>query len=184
MALDVALRAKPLLERQGYKVVMTRSTDVFIPLKERANIANRHKNSMLVSIHFDAYRRSGAHGISTFYMGKHGNYLSRSIHRELLASLGHTMNRGSKQRSLSVLKNSRVPATLLELGYLTNPKEGRKFLDPNYRQKAAEAIVRGINSYNVAYTSDRPRNAMDDSDETMVAQAEETPKPKRQTSFK
>jgi len=94
------------------------------------------------------------------------------------------MNRGSKQRSLSVLKNSRVPATLLELGYLTNPKEGRKFLDPNYRQKAAEAIVRGINSYNVAYTSDRPRNAMDDSDETMVAQAEETPKPKRQTSFK
>src|SRR5262249_44227792 len=52
--LDVCLRAKKLFEAQGYRVVLTRSSDVFVPLYDRADIANRQKNALFISVHFNS----------------------------------------------------------------------------------------------------------------------------------
>src|SRR5206468_1956180 len=67
MTLDVSLRLKPLLEKAGYKVVLTRDTDVFVPLGTRVAMANSYPNAIFVCIHFNSATRSGANGIETYF---------------------------------------------------------------------------------------------------------------------
>src|ERR1041385_8259839 len=70
MNLDVALKLKPILEKAGYRVVMTRSTDVFVPLGERVAIANSNPNAIFVCIHFNSASRRGASGIETYFYSR------------------------------------------------------------------------------------------------------------------
>ena len=142
--LDVALRLSRILEAAGYRTVLTRTTDVFIPLGKRCEIANANRGGVFVSIHFNSAPRSGASGVETYsYGSKTGASLASSIHREVVRATG-SVDRGVRQRRYYVLRHSRIPAVLAELGFLTNSSEASKILTASYRQKLAEAIARGI----------------------------------------
>jgi N-acetylmuramoyl-L-alanine amidase len=141
--LDVALRLRRILQADGYNVVMTRETDVFIPLGTRTAIANRYRGASFVSIHFNCATRVGANGIETYYYRGDSASLAAAIHRNVV-SISPSENRGIRRRGFFVLRRTAIPSVLVECGFLTNPTEGRLALSPEYRQKLAEQIARGI----------------------------------------
>ena len=143
MTLDVSQRLKRVLEARGYRVIMTRNSDVFIPLGTRVAIANSHRGSTFVSVHFNSSRRAGANGVETYYYRSDSAALAASIHRNVVAG-APTENRGIRRRGFYVLRRTRVPSVLVECGFLTNPEEGRLAQSPAYRQGLAERIARGI----------------------------------------
>src|SRR5437762_4219448 len=143
MTLDVSLRLKPLLEKAGYKVVMTRDTDVFVPLGTRVAIANSNPNAIFVCIHFNSATRSGANGIETYFYSTESAPLAASIHSALVGG-APSENRGVRRRGYFVLRKTTVPAVLIECGFLTNPTEAQYAETVAYRQKLAQEIARGI----------------------------------------
>jgi N-acetylmuramoyl-L-alanine amidase len=143
MTLDVSLRLKPLLEKAGYKVVMTRNTDVFVPLGTRVAMANSYPNAIFVCIHFNSATRSGANGIETYFYSTESAPLASSIHSALVG-VAPSENRGIRRRGYFVLRKTTVPAVLVECGFLTNPTEAQYAQTNAYRQKLAQEIARGI----------------------------------------
>lgn len=143
MTLDVALKLKPILEKAGYKVIMTRSTDVFVPLGTRVAIANSYPNAIFVCIHFNSATRSGANGIETYFYSTESAPLASSIHSSVVGG-APSANRGVRRRGYFVLRRTTVPAVLVECGFLTNPSEAQYALSNGYRQKLAQEIARGI----------------------------------------
>jgi N-acetylmuramoyl-L-alanine amidase len=141
--LDVALRLRRILQADGYRVVMTRDRDVFIPLGTRTAIANAYRGASFVSIHFNCSSRAGANGIETYYYRSDSANLAASIHRNVIAG-APTENRGIRRRGFFVLRRTAIPSVLVECGFLTNPTEGRLAQTDSYRQKLAEQIARGI----------------------------------------
>ena len=152
VALDVALRLRTVLQANGYRVVMTRDRDVFIPLGTRVAIANQYRNGIFICIHFNATRRSGASGIETYFYSRESLTLASAIHYNV-AGGAPSSNRGVRRRGFFVLRKTRIPAVLVECGFLTNPTEARYAQNPVYRQKLADEIARGINSRNNVRTS-------------------------------
>jgi len=134
---------KPLLEKAGYKVVMTRNTDVFVPLGTRVAIANSYPNAVFICIHFNSATRSGANGIETYFYSTESAPLAGSIHSALV-SAAPSENRGVRRRGYFVLRKTAVPAVLIECGFLTNPTEAQYAQTSTYRQQLAQEIARGI----------------------------------------
>jgi N-acetylmuramoyl-L-alanine amidase len=143
VALDTALRLQKLLERAGLRTVMTRTTDVFVPLSVRSAIANAQPDAIFVSIHYNAARRSAAHGIETYSENNRGAVLAARIQRQIVTRVS-TENRGIRSAEYYVLRKCRLPAVLVECGFLTNPVEAQLALTPEYRQQVAEQIAAGI----------------------------------------
>jgi N-acetylmuramoyl-L-alanine amidase len=141
--LDVAQRLKRILQAEGYRVIMTRDSDVFIPLPTRVAIANSYRGANFVSIHFNCASRAGANGIETYYYRSDSASLAASIHRNVVSG-APTENRGIRRRGFYVLRRTAIPSVLVECGFLTNPTEGRLALTGDYRQKLANQIARGI----------------------------------------
>lgn len=143
MTLDVARRLRQVLQASGYRVVMTRDSDVFVPLPERVAIANSYPNAIFVCIHFNAAPRGGANGIETYFYGRESLLLASAIHYYVSRG-APSPNRGVRRRGYYVLRKSRVPAVLVECGFLTNPTEAQYAQTITYRQQLAEEIGRGI----------------------------------------
>jgi N-acetylmuramoyl-L-alanine amidase len=143
MTLDVALRLRSILQKSGYKVVMTRDSDVFVPLPTRVAIANSYPNAIFICIHFNSATRSGANGIETYFYSRDSLALASAIHYSLIGNTP-TPNRGVRRRGYYVLRKTQIPAVLVECGFLTNPTEARNSQTSNYRQNLAENIARGI----------------------------------------
>jgi N-acetylmuramoyl-L-alanine amidase len=143
MTLDVALRLRNLLAANGYNVVMTRDSDVFVPLGTRVAIANSYRNAVFVCIHFNATNRSGASGIETYFYSRDSLPLASAIHHYVTGG-APSANRGVRRRGYYVLRKTSVPAVLVECGFLTNPTEGAYAQTASYRQKLAEEIAAGV----------------------------------------
>ena len=143
VALDTALRLQKVLQRAGLRTVMTRSRDIFIPLAVRSAIANAEHDAIFVSIHYNAARRAGAHGIETYSENNRGAVLAARIQRQIISRVS-TENRGLRSAEYYVLRNCRLPAALVECGFLTNPSEAQLALTTSYRQQVAEQIAAGI----------------------------------------
>jgi N-acetylmuramoyl-L-alanine amidase len=143
VALDTALRLEKLLERAGLRTVMTRSTDVFVPLSVRSAIANAERDAIFVSIHYNASPRSSAHGIETYSENNRGAMLAARIQGRIISGVS-TENRGIRSAEYYVLRNCRLPAVLVECGFLTNPTEAQLALTTAYREQVAEQIAAGI----------------------------------------
>lgn len=143
LTLDVAQRLQKVLQARGYRVVMTRESDVFIPLPRRVAIANSYRGATFVSVHFNSASRAGANGIETYYYRGDSAGLAASIHRNVVAG-APSENRGIRRRGYYVLRKTSIPGVLVECGFLTNPSEARYCLNSKYRQKLAEEIARGI----------------------------------------
>ena len=148
-ALDVAKRlARTLRDGPGIKVVLTRNDDSFVSLAERTNIANRYNgyNAVFVSIHFNSGRRQGAFGIESYYNNQRGYRLAALIHPGVIRALA-SIDRGIRHRGYRVLRKNRLPAVLIECGFLTNPSEAARISDPRSRESLANAIAAGIMRY-------------------------------------
>ncbi|MEP6937025.1 MAG: N-acetylmuramoyl-L-alanine amidase [Chthoniobacterales bacterium] len=141
--LDVARRLRRVLDDAGYRTVMTRNSDDFVSLGQRVALANSYRNATFVSVHFNCAPRLGANGIETYYYSRDSASLAAGVHRNVVAS-APTENRGIRRRGFFVLRKSANPSVLVECGFLTNPTEGALAQRPDYRQKLAEAIARGI----------------------------------------
>ena len=147
MTLDVALRLRNVLSANGYHVVMTRSTDVFVPLGGRVAIANSYRNAVFVCIHFNATGRSGASGIETYFYSRESLSLASAIHYYVTGG-APSANRGVRRRGYYVLRKTAIPAVLVECGFLTNPTDAAYAQSAGYRQKLADEIAAGIRGRN------------------------------------
>ncbi|MCM2676952.1 N-acetylmuramoyl-L-alanine amidase [Alkalicoccobacillus plakortidis] len=148
VVLDVGQRAAEKLRSSGANVIMTRSTDEFIELEERAAIANRAGADIFVSIHANAAAATSASGTESYHFptSTNGQRLASSIQTELINELG-TRDRGVKDANFSVLRNTAMPATLLELGFITNAAEADRMKTSSFRESAANAVHDGVQSY-------------------------------------
>src|SRR5438132_12352339 len=143
MTLDVAQRLKEVLTAYGYRVVMTRDSDVFVPLGTRVAIANSYRNAIFVCIHFNAARRGSASGIETYFYSSQSLPLASAIHY-YVAGGAPSSNRGVRRRGFYVLRRTTIPSVLVECGFLTNAAEANYAQSADYRQKLAEEIGRGV----------------------------------------
>src|SRR5437879_5280097 len=143
MTLDVAQRLKEVLTAYGYRVVMTRDSDFFVPLGTRVAIANSYRNAIFVCIHFNAARRGSASGIETYFYSSQSLPLASAIHY-YVAGGAPSSNRGVRRRGFYVLRKTTVPSVLVECGFLTNATEANYAQSAAYRQKLAEEIARGV----------------------------------------
>ena len=141
--LDVANRLARKLRASDMKVVMTRSTDVFIPLEQRVAIENAQNNSIFVSVHFNDSRRRGIHGFETYYHFPNSIDLANRIQARLM-TIPHSANRGVHRANFRVLRLAKYPAVLVECGFLSNRLEGGEARDSEYREELANKIAQAI----------------------------------------
>ena len=148
ITLKVGLKVRDLLESYGYTVVMTRTTDTFVSLQERCDIANNSNADLFVSIHNNSFGDPSANGTETFsyFSYDEGGQVARSIQSKLVSALG-LRNRGTKTADFYVLRNTKMPAALTELAFISNPTEEALLNTEDFQNKAAKAIVDGIIGY-------------------------------------
>ena len=120
MTLDVSQRLRRILQAQGYRVIMTRDSDVFVPLGTRVAIANRYRGATFVSVHFNSSRAGRRQRHRDLLLPRRQRRLAASIHRNVVA-IAPTENRGIRRRGFFVLRRTAIPAVLVECGFLTNP---------------------------------------------------------------
>ena len=143
--LDIAKRVEAILVANGVTVKQTRTTDVFVGLDERANMANDWKADLFVSIHNNAFFDKNMNGTMTFfYTGSYrGKEYATIIQNDLLRNLG-SKDLGVKSNTFVVIKKTKMPAVLVEFGCLSNDAERAKLDTEEYRQKAAESLAESI----------------------------------------
>jgi N-acetylmuramoyl-L-alanine amidase len=144
--LDTAKRLARILRASGsIKVVMTRDDDTFVSLTERTNISNqfRGSNAVFISIHYNSGLREGAYGIETYYNNRSAYRLASLVHPRVVQAM-NSIDRFIRQRGYWVLRKNRLPAILVECGFLTNGAEARRISDPAYRERTARAISEAI----------------------------------------
>ena len=146
LTLDVAKRVESLLKKKGITVAMTRKTDRFISIKDRAYLANKYSDSIFVSIHFNAHTNSSVKGIETFYISSKGKKLAKSIQNRLARRI-NTNDRGSKKYHYAVLTKTKGVAALVECGFISNRWEGTRCASSWFRDILAQEIASGIASY-------------------------------------
>src|SRR5436190_8646359 len=172
-ALDVARKLRPILQAKGMRVMMTREGDYFVPLEVRAQIANAARNSIFVSIHFNATNDNpDATGFEIFSFTPLGApstsdgavapsslstqpgtavdaqsvALSACIYHSMLGHIPE-FDRGIKRARFAVLRLTRVPAVLVEGGFLTERGESQLIAKKDWRVKLAQAIGAGVQNY-------------------------------------
>jgi N-acetylmuramoyl-L-alanine amidase len=189
--LDIAKRLAKMLKDAGVNVIMTRSNDSFVPLSRRAEVANRAKADLFISIHANANRVRSLNGFEVYYVSTKANDSKRAqesarnvaldldrsyfagnsltlkaiiwdllytynraesveLCRSLCRNIGRDLNtkvRGVKNANFQVLRDARMPAVLIEIGFLSNPGEERQLKNNFYRQEVAEALKQGIEDY-------------------------------------
>ncbi|MGI8890201.1 MAG: N-acetylmuramoyl-L-alanine amidase family protein [Chthoniobacterales bacterium] len=172
LTLDVAQRAELLLRTAGYMTVLTRDSDRYLSLAERAEVGNREDDSLFVSIHFNDGDQAAASGVETYYAQKRSDsapsrflswlsFLQQADNsplinkserlanciQESLVERTRAINRGTKAEQFYVIANVRHPAALVEGGFLTNKMDVSKLATTEYRQEIALAISHGVQHY-------------------------------------
>lgn len=144
--LAMALKVEKLLAKeQNIEVVLTRSNDTFLELKERAKIANDLKADVFISIHANS-GPSTASGTETYYYHESDKALANALHKEIVKAMG-LKDRGVRYGNFHVIRETKMPGALLEVGFVSNKTDESKLFDPATQDRVAEAIVRGIKNY-------------------------------------
>ncbi|MFT5465630.1 MAG: N-acetylmuramoyl-L-alanine amidase [Verrucomicrobiales bacterium] len=144
--LDTARRLQRELKRRGYKTVMTRDDDTFIPLLTRARIGNKYRDSIFVSIHYNSTWKTAVTGLETYYYSYAGYKVASKVHTRTVQKL-KGVNRGVKRARFSVLRNTKYPSILVEGGFISNTTERNKLVQAWYRQAIAESVAQGLDDY-------------------------------------
>ena len=145
---------KSFLQQLGYQVLMTREDDTFVSLDKRALFANERKPTLFVSIHYNSAPSAEAQGIEVFfYQSKEkkartikSKRLAQAVLKNVVAQT-QAKSRGVKQANYAVIRETTMPAVLVEGGFVTNEAELQNLKDPTYLKLIAWGIVRGIEEY-------------------------------------
>ena len=147
IALDVSKKIVSFLEAKGCTVMLTRETDVFVALSDRARMANSAKADLYVSIHCNSVRDNArATGMEVYHYthaSEASKHAARVIYDKLLPVCG-LRGRGVKSQDLAVLRETAMPAVLVELGFISNPIDRAKLTNFAWQDDAAKAIADGI----------------------------------------
>lgn len=172
LVLDVSIRLKKLLKKAGFQVKLTRSSDKFISLEERSEIANRSSADFFVSLHFNSAASSKPSGFEVFAMTPQNQPSTKNpkltepdaerfpgndndpwnmlaayhIERALVEGIGGP-DRGIKRARFLVLKYLDCPGVLVELGFLSHQETARKVRSADFRQSIAQSLCQGILTY-------------------------------------
>jgi N-acetylmuramoyl-L-alanine amidase len=124
---------------------MTRNSDTFIELNDRADIANRANADLFVSIHCDSHPKSSQNGY-TLYVARSASWASKKTAAAIEQAIGQTglASVGIRSQDFRVLVRTSCPAVLVECGYLTNPSEAAMLYESNFQDRIARAIANGI----------------------------------------
>ena len=155
--LSLGLQVKAMLEKAGAQVVMTRTTDVDVSspdasdrdeLRARTMIANNRRADVFVSIHHNSSPNGDLTGTSTYYYRKtlFDAMLAQSLQDAMLQT-GGLDNQGVRTANFYVIKNTLMPAALVEVGYMSNPQEELACGSPQFQSKIAQAIVMGLDNF-------------------------------------
>lgn len=158
VALAVALRTEKLLRAAGAQVIMTRTEDTDVSyagdsavheLQARVDVGRNHPEAELfLSIHCNSFTNPDAHGMETYYYPKtDADERFATLLNEELAAAGGLYNRGVKYANFYVMRHSPMPASLVELGFLSNPQEEALLGGAEYQETMAQAIFRAIVRY-------------------------------------
>jgi N-acetylmuramoyl-L-alanine amidase len=120
--------------------------DAEVRLPDRVAVMERFNPAAFVSLHCNSSEAPEATGIETYYRHDNGQKLARSIHERLVAATGRP-DRGVRNGRLYVLRGERVPATLVEMGFISSHEEETRLLEPAYQKVLARAIAEGIKTY-------------------------------------
>ncbi len=149
--LDTSLKLRDLLEESGFKVALTRSTDVYIGLYERADLANALDADLFLSIHHNAVSSNpSAQGVLTLYDGSKmpaKTTFAKTIQRNMVSGLGAKDMRLMNKPKYIVTRETNMASALAELGFMSNPYELSLLTQDYYRQKCAQALFNGIKEY-------------------------------------
>ena len=150
VVLDVSKRVKQLLSEKGVRVRLTRKSEIDLDLPPRVLFANRTGADIFVSIHANASqgKKRNINGLETFYYrGWKGRLLAKRIQKHILRVSPGSPDRGVKQGKFYVIKNTRMPAVLVEIGFLTGRLDARRLEQSMHRKRIAFAIAKGILEY-------------------------------------
>ena len=176
LALQIARRVASRLQRQGARVLLTRTGDVGVPLAERAALANSVQADIFVSVHLNSMpskqSRKVSSGVETYFLSADAtdasdpvagilddlqntealsasSRLAYAIHERLIART-RAENRGVKQAPFYVLAGARMPAVLLEVGFISHGAESKKLEAPAYQEVLAQAVAEGVAAWRKA----------------------------------
>ncbi len=149
VVLDISLKLEEMLHDAGAIPMMTRYRDEFVALRARADFANQARADAFISIHANSVARDIPEGTET-YVRNQADYstqtLGKMVQSQVVETLG-LLDRGVKQKNYAVLHPLKMPGILLEVAFLSNYREERILNDPEWQQRIAEAIFRGLSSY-------------------------------------
>ncbi|MGD9680779.1 MAG: N-acetylmuramoyl-L-alanine amidase [Candidatus Obscuribacterales bacterium] len=148
--LAIALKLKRLLEASGATVIMTRVDDRDIDLYDRVRLARSTNCDILLSVHNnslpDGRDPNKEHGTSAYFYNPQAKELARRLNDSLVATLGFP-NIGARYQNLALTRPTAMVSVLVEIGFMINPDEYEKLLDPEVEQKAAQALLAGLKAY-------------------------------------
>ena len=150
LTLSISLLLERKLKRAGANVIMTRNTDIFVPLSQRRAIGSIDTADVFLSLHINSSIVSGAHGTETYWNINHAandsKRLAENIQLQLLTKLA-TRDRGIREGNFEIIKHTRNPSILVELGFLSNANEAQKMASEEYKEDSAQAIFEGLIRY-------------------------------------
>ena len=146
IVLNYGLRLKGKLEANGIKVIMSRTSDVYVSLEDRSKGANNVNPDIFISIHINSAGATSASGIETFYKKDIDKPLAESIQNKLISYTG-AVDRGAKWEDFHVVRETNMPASLVECGFLTNVNEANNLKSWNYQEKLINAMLDGALDY-------------------------------------
>jgi N-acetylmuramoyl-L-alanine amidase len=145
--LAVVLKTAELLKKEkDIDVVLTRSDDTFLELKDRAAIANNLKADLFISVHANSSASSASSGTETYYERAASKALANVMHKYLVQATGLS-DRGVRYGNFHVIRETKMPAVLLEVGYLSNKNDEALLFSDAFQNKVAASIVSGIKEY-------------------------------------
>jgi len=146
LALDTSVRLEKHLKRMGYRTVMTRRGDYFLTLPQRCQIANRYRNAIFVSVHFNYTWKQEVSGLETFYHNSEGQKLANQVQNRMIRYT-RSIDRDEKFARYYVIRTTNMPSILVEGGFVSNEAERNRMKSGRFREALARAIADGIQRY-------------------------------------
>lgn len=146
LTLSTAYLIRDYLTQLGYRTLLTRNKDSYVSLDGRADIANTLRVDLFISIHYNYSPNKDAEGVEIYYKRPSSKKLGDDVLKKI-TQLTKASSRGVKKGDFAVIRETKMPAILIEGGFLSNPEERKKLKDPKYLEKMAQAIAQGIDDH-------------------------------------